>query len=554
MTAVTETVERAIVFEEASGYRQTSAARCLDMCVSALDDALVQIDLGLRKSGPVLFVIFRLREDAFADGHHAAITNAGEHAGGRVVSLTELEYQERGAFLSRFSECDLQRLGLLPAAALEALDELSAQVPERRADVRHPIDAPAVVTAGDQRVSGELQNLSGGGALFQPRTAPPVLHQTVELEAKLPTGDVKVPATVVSVSEKGVSLQFAAEARPQVTEKLSALPAPKLESSLTVDALVAAPPAPAAAAKSSGEVERVGPYEVLGLLGAGATGLVHFARATTGRLSGQLVALKRLDARRAKDPAVVRAFEAEAATLGRLKHPNIIRVLDSGVIDGQHCLVTELVEGYDLSQLIKRYRARGQQFPVEVACYLVKGLLDALSAVHGAHDASPAKLPLVHGDVSPHNVFVSKAGAVKLGDFGLAGHGSESASWKQRRLTYLAPEALDGVFSPSVDLWAAAVTLYELLTLEPPFAGASVEALTAAVRSSKAAPLRERRAECSGPLEALLRSALERDPALRPASARDFVDKLSVHFHPVRAPRQLPDVLRAGAPKPAAAK
>lgn len=542
MSAGTETVERAIVFEEAAGYRRASALRCLDMCLSAVDDALALTDLGLKQAGPMLFVIFRLRADDFTDGHHAALTNAGEHAGGRLVSLSELEYRERGAFLTRFAECELQQLALPADRVLGALDELFARVPERRAEVRHPVEAAAVVTAGEQRLTGELKNLSAGGALFEPGTSLPLLHQAVKLEAKLPTGDVKAAATVVSVSGKGVSLQFAAEAREEVKERLSALAPHRLESRLTVDALVAAP---AAATPASEAVERVGPFEVLGRLGTGATGQVHLARATAGKLSGQLVALKRLDRRRAQDPAAVRAFEAEAATLGRFKHPNIVRVLDSGVFDGQHCLVTELVEGYDLSQLIRRCRARKQLLPVEVACYLVKVLLDALAVVHDVRDASPERHPLVHGDVSPHNVFVSKTGAIKLGDFGLSGHGSESASWKQRRLTYLAPEALSGDFSSSVDLWAAAVTLYELLTLEPPFAGDSAEALMTAIRARAEVPLRERRSECSGQLEALLRSMLEKDRRLRPPSARDLGSALTVHYHPVRAPRQLPEVLRA---------
>jgi len=531
-SGATETVERAIVFEEAFGYRKASALRCLDMCISALDEALAQIDVGLKKAGPVLFVVFRLREDRFTDGNHAAITNSGEHAGGRVVSLSELEYQERGAFLTRFAECDLQRLAVVPQAALDAVEELFAEVPERRAEVRHPVEAPAVVTVGDQRLEGRLQNLSAGGALFHTQTAPPVLRQAAELEAKLPTGDVKAAATVVNVTEKGLSLQFKPEARPEVKKRLVSLPRQKLETQLTVDALTAAP----AAAPASADVERVGPFEVLGLLGSGATGRVHFARVTEGKLTGQLVALKRLDARRAQEPQAVKAFEAEAATLARLRHPNIVRVLDSGVFDGQHCLATELVEGYDLALLLKRFRAKKRQFPVEVACYLVKALLDALAAV--------AKLELVHGDVSPHNVFVSKTGSLKLGDFGLCGPSGEKRSWKDRRLTYLSPETLDGVFSPSVDLWAAAVTLYELLTLEPPFAGDTAEAMMAAIRTGREVPLRERRSECSGPLEALLRSMLEKDPKRRLNSAKDFADALGVHFHPVRAPRQLPEVLK----------
>src|SRR5262249_44518575 len=130
-----------------------------------------------------------------------------------------------------------------------------------------------------------------------------------------------------------------------------------------------------------------------------------------------------------------------------------------------------------------------------------KVLLDALAAVHDAKDGSGAPLELVHGDVSPHNVFVSKTGAIKLGDFGLSRRSGETHAWKEGRPPYLSPEALAGTVAPSVDLWAAAVTLYELLTLELPFAGDSLDALVAAIRTGHEVPLRERRSDCSALLE-----------------------------------------------------
>ena len=88
------------------------------------------------------------------------------------------------------------------------------------------------------------------------------------------------------------------------------------------------------------------------------------------------------------------------------------------------------------------------------------------------------------------------------------------------------------------------MTLYELLTLEQPFVGNTLEELTAAIRTAHEVPLRERRDECSGPLEAMLKGALEKARSLRFQTARDFVDALSPHFHPVRAPKRLGELLR----------
>ncbi|MFO0594899.1 MAG: protein kinase [Myxococcaceae bacterium] len=537
MTAVGETVERAIVFEDAYGYRRVSAARCVDIWLSAFDESLLQVDLGLRESGPVLYVILRFREDRFTDGTHAAVVNAGEHAGGAVVALSDLEYRERGHFMSRFAECGTQRLGLQPDAVLKALDEVFTVVPERRAEVRTPIDAPAVVKVEGKRVSGAVANLSAGGALIRTLTPPPVLHAKVEVEVKLPSGNVTAPATVVNVGDQGVSVQFSPGPLPEVKEKLAALPTTPLDTKLTAAALTAPP-------TGGASTERVGPYEVLSLLGSGGTSAVHFARAVEGPLAGQQVALKRLHKRRSQDAAAVRDFELEGRTLALIKNANVVKVLDAGVYDDQHCLVMELVEGRDLGQVLRRARAKKHLLPMGLACWATRVLLEALSAVHSAKDASGAALQLVHGDVSPHNLFMSKTGVIKLGDFGLTrGAGQVTRSVNEGRPTYLGPEGLDGQVTQSLDLWAAGVTLYELLTNEQPFKANSLDELVEAIRTQDPVDLRERRDECSGPLEAIVRRALEKDPAQRYATAKDFASSLSPFVDAVRTLREVPKLL-----------
>jgi len=536
-----ETVERAIVFEDASGYRRQSARKCVEGWLSDYDYSLVQLDLGLRETGPALFVILRFREDRFTDTTHAALVSGGEHAGGSVIALGELEYQERGHFLSRFAECGWQRLGLAPEDVPKALDEAFARVGERRASVRHPVEAPAVLTVGGKPVEGTVENLSSGGALVRTASAP-VLQAKVELEVKLPGGSVRADATVLNVSSRGVALQFAPVATPVVQARLDALPGPKLEVPSTPASLVAPPSSP----EGKSALERVGRYELRSLLGKGGTSDVHFARVVEGPGEGTYVALKRLHKRRAEDPSAVRAFEAEAKTLSLLEHANIVRTLDTGVFDGHHCLVMEVIEGYDLSQILRKCRARKKPLPVDVACYLGKVLLDALAAVHGAKDESGTPIDLVHNDISPHNVFVSKAGVIKLGDFGRARRAGTliSRAVNEGRPSYLSPEALAGEVHPSSDLWAAAVTLYELLTNQQPFVGNTLDELTQAIRSKRELPLRELRDECPGPLEAVLRRALEKKREHRYPSAKEFSHTLSAYFHAVRTPRQLPDLVK----------
>lgn len=535
-----ETVERAILFEDAFGYRRQSARKCVESWLSDYDYSLLQVDLGLREAGPALFVTLRFREDRFTDTTNAALASGGEHAGGSVIPLSELEYRERGHFLSRFAECGWQRLGLTPDEVEGALDEAFAQVSERRASVRHPVEAPAVLTVSGKPVEGTVENLSSGGALVR-TSSPPVVQAKVELEVTLPGGPVRAAATVLNVSPRGVALQFAPVEAPAVQARLDALPSPRLPAQSTPASLVS----PQAAGEEK-PLERVGAYELLWLLGTGGTSDVYFSRVVEGPRAGDYVALKRLHKRRAGDPSAVRAFEAEAKTLSLLDHPNIVRTLDTGVFDGHHCLVMEAIEGHDLAQILRKCRARKKLLPVEVACFLGKVLLDALTAVHGAKDETGTPIDLVHGDVSPHNVFVSKTGQVKLGDFGRARRAGTllSRAVNEGRPSYLSPEALAGEVDPSIDLWAAAVTLYELLTLAQPFVGNTLDELTLVIRSKRELPLRQRRDECSGPLEAVLRRALEKDRAHRFPSAKAFSQALSAHFHPVRAPGLLPGLVK----------
>ena len=390
-----------------------------------------------------------------------------------------------------------------------------------------------MVTIGAKKVEATVENLSRGGALV--RTAsPPVLQAKVELEVQLPDGPMRRQATVVNVSSRGAGLQFT-EALPAA--KLEALPPTKRE----------APPEPkpSAPAVEAKPAERVGPYELLSLLGQGGTGEVHFARVVEGPFEGEHVALKRLQKRRAHDAEAMKQLEAEAKTLSLLKHPNIVRTIASGVFEGQRYLVMEAIDGRDLGQVLRRCRARKKPLPVDVACFIGKTLLEALSAVHGAKDDEGQPLELVHGDVSPHNLYVSKLGDLKLGDFGLAKRAGKGAAHRveQGRPSYFSPEMLAGDLSPAADLWAAAVTLYELLTLAQPFSGDDLEALTHAIRHTRERPVRELRDDCSGPLEAVLKCALEKDPARRFQTAKDFAAALAPHYHLVRAPLQLPRVL-----------
>jgi serine/threonine-protein kinase len=271
----------------------------------------------------------------------------------------------------------------------------------------------------------------------------------------------------------------------------------------------------------------LGPYELVRRIGKGGMAEVFQVRALEGPRAGQQFALKRLLPRLEKEPEAVRLFAAEAELSRHLHHTNIVEVVDVGRAGDTSYLVMEHVDGRDAAQIIKRCRQQRVAWPVDFALYFTKALLDALQYAHSAVGPDGRPLHVIHCDVSPSNFFLSRLGDLKLGDFGVARSRLEvGADQVMGKPYYLAPEALQGHLSPGADLWAVGVTLYELLTLQRPFAGKSPEEVFAAIRASHYTPARELRPELPGILEGVVARALDVDPVLRFASATEFLEAL----------------------------
>ena len=275
----------------------------------------------------------------------------------------------------------------------------------------------------------------------------------------------------------------------------------------------------------------IGPYEVLRLLGRGGMAEVFRVKASSGRSQGREFALKRLLPSLEADPEAVRLFTAEARLSRHLHHKNIVEVLDV-VQEGEGIfMVMELIDGRDVAQIIKRCRLKNVSWPIDFALYLTSVLLEALEYAHLATDPAGQALNLVHCDVSPSNFFVSRTGDLKLGDFGVARSLLESkATPVMGKPYYLSPEALKGQLTQDVDLWAVAVTMYELLTLRRPFHGRSPDEVYEAIRASRYTPLRELREEIPPVLEGVLARAFHPDAHRRYSSARAFSEALKPLF------------------------
>ena len=265
---------------------------------------------------------------------------------------------------------------------------------------------------------------------------------------------------------------------------------------------------------------RVGPYDILGLLGVGGMGEVY--RAHDSRLDRQ-VALKILPETLSGDPDRLARFEREAKALASLNHPNIAQI--HGTEDAGHAraIVMELVEGETLATLIAQWPA-GSPMEISEALDIARQIAEALDAAHEAG--------IVHRDLKPANIKLRPDGTVKVLDFGLAkdvsyGGGDLTASptFTSPAMTaagvilgtaaYMAPEQARGkVVSKRADIWAFGCVLYELLTGRSPFPGETVTDVIAAVVKNEpdwsalpaATPPRIRR---------LLARCLQKDPRAR---------------------------------------
>ncbi len=276
-----------------------------------------------------------------------------------------------------------------------------------------------------------------------------------------------------------------------------------------------------------------GRFEILSLLGRGGMSEVYRARVMHGPRAGQQVAIKRLIPELVRDANCVKLFDSEAKLSKLLRHSHIIDVYEEGVLGGTHFIVMELIDGRDLAHLLRRCKEQDIQLPIDFALYLGMTLFEALGYAHSAVTPSGAPLGLVHCDVSPSNLFISRTGEIKLGDFGVA-RGRllqlDIPTYVAGKPFYVSPEVLDGEIAPAGDLWAAAVTLYELLTLSRPFEGDTTEEIYKKIRRRKYRKVRELRPEVPPALEAVLERALARDRRVRFHTAAEFVDAVRPHL------------------------
>lgn len=287
----------------------------------------------------------------------------------------------------------------------------------------------------------------------------------------------------------------------------------------------------------SGQVER---YEILAELASGGMGTVYLARQHGALGFRRTVAIKSMHAQLAKDDEFRSMFLDEAHLTAKIRHANVVPVLDVVYASNQLLLVMEFVDGVALSTLLDRAITAGQRIPATVAVAIA---IDALNGLHAAHELADEgrSLAVVHRDVSPANLLVGGDGVTRVLDFGIAKANDRRTQTRtgevKGKLAYMSPEQLHGQeVDRRTDVYATAVVLWETLAGRPLFHAPNQGALTLKVSEGCVDAVSMYAAEeIPEALDQALLKALAREPAERFDTAEEMAlalgDALAVAPH-----------------------
>ena len=290
--------------------------------------------------------------------------------------------------------------------------------------------------------------------------------------------------------------------------------------------------------------QRLGRYELVCPAGHGGMATVWLARLVGTRGFNKPVAVKTLHPSIREDAEAERMFLAEAALASRIRHPNVVEVLDLGEEGGNLYLVMEWIHGESLSTVLTRASKRGG-VPLSVAIRIGAQVCAGLHAAHELTDEEGKPLGLVHRDVSPQNVLLGFNGMVKLVDFGIAKATAEATHLTEMgvvrgKVAYMAPEQIRvEKLDRRTDVFAAGILLYNLTTGRHPFKRDERNETVRAICSDEPAPpptsfipgFPER-------LERVLLRALAKNPDDRYATAQELADELLRTLPPSRSTPQ----------------
>jgi eukaryotic-like serine/threonine-protein kinase len=273
-------------------------------------------------------------------------------------------------------------------------------------------------------------------------------------------------------------------------------------------------------------------YRVIERIAAG--GMAEVFRAESAGLEGfkKKVAIKRVLPHLTEKAQFINMFLDEARLSAHLGHSNCVQVFDIGKGDSAYFIVMEYVDGADLKAIIEYQRANSQLFPVEEACLVSVRICEGLTYAHELRDENNRPLGIVHRDMSPPNVLITRYGEVKIADFGLAKANSQLEESQpgviKGKFGYLSPEAALGrPVDLRTDIYAVGIMLWEMLSGRRLFQGATDLDTVRQVQRGDVPDLRQFNPHVPDTVLRVLGKALAPNPDNRYQTARALGDDLN---------------------------
>ncbi len=286
---------------------------------------------------------------------------------------------------------------------------------------------------------------------------------------------------------------------------------------------------------------RLGRYELLARLATGGMGEIFLGRLEGAAGFEKLYVVKRVLPHLADDPRFRTMLIDEAHIASKMSHPNICQVYELGDADGQLFIVMEYLEGVTLLPVLRQAAKGKHPLAVGLVAGVIQQTCDALHYAHELTNRDGSRLGVVHRDVTPSNLFLTETGIVKVLDFGIAKVKDASANTQtgtvKGKYAYMAPEQLRSEeIDRRVDVFAMGVVAFEMLALRRLFQRKTDYLTFRAVMELPIPNLREFRPDVPARLAEVITRSLERDPAARFATARQFgaelTDAIAGHSKP----------------------
>src|SRR3954452_14609962 len=275
-----------------------------------------------------------------------------------------------------------------------------------------------------------------------------------------------------------------------------------------------------------------GRYTLLERLALGGMAEVFRAKITSSHGFEKVLVIKRILPHLAADATFVSMFIDEAKLTAQLTQPKIVQILDFGDVNGQYFIALEFVDGLDALGLLRTCAQKRVHIPRQLAVFITNEVLEALDYAHNARDMEGKPMHIVHRDISPSNIFISKRGDVKLGDAGIA-HAQRRESKTQAgtlkgKYGYMSPEQVIGhPIDGRSDLFGVGVVLAEMLMGRRLFTAPNDLDVLLMVRDARIERLDKYCRDLPSVLDRIVRRALRKDPRERYDSAAEFRDELS---------------------------